>query len=283
VTINELRKRSESEFADLYPSEEYNSFFAMLSESMLGYSRFELSLNASEEINPEILPKFIDALERLKNREPIQYIIGSTEFFGLSFCVTPDTLIPRPETEELVEWVIQENIESAEILDIGTGSGCIAVSLAKQMNDSVVTALDVSNRALDVAVRNAKDNDVSVNFIEKDILSTNQLPSKYDIIVSNPPYVRHEEKKNMDDNVLQFEPETALFVPDNDPLKFYRSITSLAKTHLKEGGSLFFEINEYLSKEMVSMLKDNGFSDIQLRQDFRGRDRFIKCRLNLDE
>jgi release factor glutamine methyltransferase len=283
VTINDLTKRFANELSGHYPSEEHHSFFAMLGEYWLGYSRLELSLNGSEEINSEIRLKFLDALERLKNQEPIQYIIGTTEFYGLPYSVTPDTLIPRMETEELVEWIIQENTEKAEILDIGTGTGCIAVTLAKHMKDSVVSALDVSTGALEVAVRNAKDNHVSVQFIEADILSISQLPSQYDIIVSNPPYVRNLEKKKMHDNVLRFEPPTALFVSDSDPLKFYRSIAKLAKTHLKEGGSLFFEINEYLSKEMVPMLKEYGFGDIELRRDFRGRDRFIKCTLNLDE
>ncbi len=283
MTINDLTKRFANELSARYPSEEHHSFFTMLGEYWLGYSRLELSLNGSEEINSEIILKFFNALERLKNQEPIQYIIGTTEFYGLPFSVSPDTLIPRPETEELVDWIIRENTVKTEILDIGTGTGCIAVTLAKHMKDSVVSALDVSTGALEVAVRNAKDNNVSVQFIEADILSTSQLPSQYDIIVSNPPYVRHLEKKKMHDNVLRFEPPTALFVPDKDPLKFYHNIAKLAKTHLKEGGSLFFEINEYLSKEMVSMLKDYGFCDIELRRDFRGKDRFIKCTLNLDE
>ncbi|MBT8277338.1 MAG: peptide chain release factor N(5)-glutamine methyltransferase [Bacteroidia bacterium] len=255
----------------------------MLGESLLGYSRIALALNASEEIRPEDLLKFNDALERLKNEEPIQYIIGVTEFYGLPFKVSPETLIPRPETEELVEWIIRQNKEQAVILDIGTGSGCIAITLAKNLKESVVSALDVSVEALKVAAYNAQHNKVSIDFITKDILAIDKLPSQYDIIVSNPPYVRNLEKKTMSDNVLQFEPSAALFVPDDDPLKFYRKISSLAKTHLKEGGSLFFEINEYLGEELVALLKNFDFKNIELGQDFRGKDRFIKCTRSLNE
>lgn len=255
----------------------------MLSESWLGYSRVALSLNSSEEISSAILSKFINALERLKNQEPIQYIIGVTEFCGLSFHVSPATLIPRPETEELVDWIIQDSEEQATILDIGTGSGCIAVTLAHHLNGSVVSAIDVSEQALEIAARNAEENNVAVQFIHADILTIAQLPAHYDIIVSNPPYVRNLEKTAMSDNVLRYEPATALFVSDDDPLRFYRKISLLAKTYLREGGSLYFEINEYLGEELIIMLKNFNFKNVELRQDFRGRDRFIKCTLSLNE
>lgn len=277
MKIAELRSKFHSELSGLFPSEEIQSLFAMLADSWLGYSRLQLSLHASEEISSEMIPKFLDAIKRLKTMEPVQYILGTTEFYGLNFEVTPDTLIPRPETEELVDWIIREQTGHEDILDIGTGSGCIAVSLARHSKNSVVDAMDISASAIEVARRNAAINKAEVNFIVADVLNINTLSRQYDIIVSNPPYVRISEKESMSENVLRFEPETALYVPDDDPLKFYRQIAGLARGHLKKDGHLFFEINEYLSKEMVSMLRDHGFAAIELRQDFRGRNRFIKC------
>jgi release factor glutamine methyltransferase len=277
VTINEARNTYNSELSDLFPPEEIRSFFAMLASHWMGYSRLELALHSSDELTPEVQLQFSDALARLKTFEPVQYIIGTTEFYGQTFEVTPDTLIPRPETEELVDWIIKDHKGPAEILDIGTGTGCIAVSLAKHLKDSVVSATDISAEALKIAGRNAERNDVVVRFSEQNILKVKTLPKRYDIIVSNPPYVRFSEKGSMRENVLHFEPESALYVPDDDALKFYRQIAKTAYDHLKGDGCLFFEINEYLGQEMVSMLKELGFGRIILRQDFRGRDRFIKC------
>lgn len=230
--------------------------------------------------------KFQKAILRLKIHEPIQYIIGETEFYGLPFKVNKHTLIPRPETEELVEWIYSEfsnqqsTINNQQFLDIGTGSGCIAISLAKYLPNSKVSALDISEEALKIARENAETNKVEVDFFQKDILAAETLPKKYDVIISNPPYVRELEKKQMQQNVLKHEPESALYVGNEDPLLFYRTISHLAKKHLNPEGKLFFEINEYLADELTALLEDEGFKNIQVKKDIFGKDRMIKCSLN---
>ena len=279
MTLAELKNYFETELASFYASEEVQSFFNMLSQAWLGYSRMDISLNASEAIPSEITSKYKNALERLKRSEPIQYIIGSTEFYGLPFVVNQDTLIPRPETEELVEWILENKRKKVKILDIGTGSGCIAIALAMMNPEAEVTALDISKKALDIARKNADRNDVEVGFLQTDILTVTTLPDHYDIIVSNPPYVREQEKNLMHDNVLLYEPDSALYVSEADPLKFYRAICRLALHHLKPDGVLFFEINEYLGKEMESLLTEEGFQNIEVHRDFRDKDRFIRCTL----
>ena len=279
MTLAELKNYFETELASFYASEEVQSFFNMLSQAWLGYSRMDMSLNASEAIPSEINIKFKNTIERLKRSEPIQYIIGSTEFYGLPFVVNQDTLIPRPETEELVQWILEDKRKKVKILDIGTGSGCIAIALAMMNPEAEVTALDISEKALDIARKNADRNDVEVGFLQTDILTVTTLPDHYDIIVSNPPYVREQEKKLMHDNVLLYEPDSALYVSEADPLKFYRAICRLALHHLKPDGVLFFEINEYLGKEMESLLKEEGFQNIEVHRDFRDKDRFIRCTL----
>lgn len=278
MRLGKLRQHFESELSSYYPSEEIHSFFNLLTEAWLGYSRIDISLHTSEVIPDEKISDYQNAIHRLKQNEPIQYILGTTHFLELTLEVTPDTLIPRPETEELVEWIIRERPGSEKILDIGTGSGCIAIALAKGIPNSEVSAIDISEKALEVARRNATLNKVEIQFIQVDILGMDSLPEPYDVIVSNPPYVREQEKEFMHDNVLLHEPESALFVPETDPLIFYRAISQLASQYLKDGGQLFFEINEYLSKEMVSLLGEEGFQNIELRRDFRGKDRFVRCR-----
>ncbi|MAZ72626.1 MAG: protein-(glutamine-N5) methyltransferase, release factor-specific [Flavobacteriaceae bacterium] len=268
-----------------YPPEEIQSFFHWLAESYLGYSRFDVSVKAEEEVSKEISAKFHTALQRLQNHEPIQYIIGETEFYGLPFIVTPATLIPRPETEELVHWIIEESKNQKsdfKILDIGTGTGCIAVSLAKNIKNAQVSALDISAEAIKVAQKNAAIHKVEVTFFQADILKTKTLPQQYHVIVSNPPYVRNLEKAHMQPNVVQHEPESALFVTNEDPLLFYRKITQRAKTHLTPNGSLYFEINEYLSKEMKQLLEQEGFTEIELKKDMFGKYRMLKCKLPMD-
>ena len=241
--------------------------------------------------------KILKALESLKQEQPIQYILGDTEFYGLPFKVNNHVLIPRPETEELVEWVFSEveDLNSEiRILDIGTGSGCIAISLAKQLTNAEVFALDVCKEALKTAKQNAELNNVKVEFIEADILKWNQesriknqefffgkdvskrQKGLFDIIVSNPPYVRNQEKQQMKGNVLDNEPHLALFVEDDNPLQFYNAITEFAKNNLNKNGKLFFEINEYLGSEMIQLLKTNNFIDLELKQDIFKKDRMIK-------
>lgn len=265
-----------------YPLDEINSFFNLLIEHHFSYNRFQTHQKENELFPTKKKQIFEDALNRLQKNEPIQYIIGGTEFYGLPFKVTKHTLIPRPETEDLVQLVLAETITRTsdfEILDIGTGSGCIAISLAKNIFMAKVLAIDISAEALKVAKENADLNNVKVVFNKIDILKTEKLDKKYDVIVSNPPYVRDLEKEFMQRNVLEFEPDTALFVRDNDPLIFYRKIAQLAANSLKPNGQLFFEINEFLATEMKELLSSLNFKNIEVKQDIFGKDRMVSCRI----
>ncbi|NGX83826.1 peptide chain release factor N(5)-glutamine methyltransferase [Aequorivita sp. KMM 9714] len=283
MKISELKNYFHEQLSGLYPSEEIQSFFYILSEEYLNLSRVNIALNPETEVSANDYDKFQIALFKLNNHEPIQYIIGETEFYGLPFKVNKYTLIPRPETEELIDYIISnhktttQHSEPTSILDIGTGSGCIAISLAKNLPNSKVSALDISEKAIKVASENAEINNVNVDFFQTDILKVTALPEHYDIIVSNPPYVRELEKELMQENVLRHEPDSALYVTNSDPLLFYRSISRLAKIHLKPGGKLFFEINEYLADEMIQLLKDEGFKKIEVKKDIFGKDRMMKC------
>jgi release factor glutamine methyltransferase len=282
LNLAELKKNFTTTLSGIYPSEEIQSFFNILSEKYLNLSRIEIALNPEKEISKENTEKFQAALLRLKNYEPIQYILGETEFFSLPFKVNQHTLIPRPETEELVEWILNNSefrIQNSEFLDIGTGSGCIAISLAKNLPDSKIFALDISEEALKIACENAELNELIVDFFQADILKTKTLPKQYNVIVSNPPYVRELEKKQMQQNVLKYEPDSALYVKDKDPLLFYRVISQLAKNHLKANGKLFFEINEYLADELTELLKSEGFQNIEIKKDIFGKDRMLKCNI----
>jgi release factor glutamine methyltransferase len=265
----------------LYDSMEAESFFAIALEELKGWKRSDLALNPDVELSGEEIERWNTVLAELETQKPIQYIFGKAHFYGLEFEVNPNTLIPRPETEELVEWIINENHVKGHIkvLDIGTGTGCIAISLAKNLTDASVTAIDVSEGALATAKRNAQHNKTEVNFILKDILAAETLPQMYDVIVSNPPYVRNLEKEEIKENVLQYEPHLALFVDDNDALVFYRKIALLAKTHLSPNGRLYFEINQYLGPETVQMLEDFGFANVVLKKDMYGNDRMVACGL----
>lgn len=276
--------------SSIYDEQEIESFFYLLLESYQGKKRIDLALNPDMEMDALQLIQWESALSELLNQKPIQYIIGATEFYGLPFMVNENTLIPRPETEELVDWIVAESRNSAmgslKILDIGTGSGCIAISLAKNLPNAEVFALDVSEKALAVAKKNADTNKVKVNFIQADILKINdlvelptsnfQLPTHFDIIVSNPPYVRHLEKAEIKPNVLEHEPHLALFVEDTDALLFYRKIVELAKENLVEKGKLFFEINQYLGKETLELLEKFGFNSTELKKDIYGNDRMTR-------
>lgn len=262
-----------------YPPQEVNSFFNLLTEEFLGMTRLQVAIDPEKEITQPKLRKLEDALHRLQEHEPVQYILGETEFFGLTFKVDNNVLIPRPETEELVEWILEDTMNLAQpevrILDVGTGSGCIAISLAKNLPNAKVTSIDISEGALKIAQQNAELNNVKVEFIQQDILEAEILPSKYHIIVSNPPYVRELEKKEMQENVLNNEPAGALYVKDEDPLLFYRKITALATENLKKGGSLYFEINQYLGEETKALLTNNYFT-ASLKKDIFGNDRMLK-------
>jgi len=267
----------------LYDEKEIESFFYLILDQFHNLKRIDLALNPEMEIKKSDVTRWENVLSELKKQKPIQYILGETEFYGLQFIVNEDTLIPRPETEELVELIIKEKAKDkrqqarVKILDIGTGSGCIAISLAKNITNAQVFAIDVSAKALVIAKKNAELNTVNVTFIQKNILETADLEQQFDIIVSNPPYVRMLEKAEINPNVLQYEPHLALFVEDNDALLFYRKIAELAKINLSENGSLYFEINQYLGKETVELLMNLGFKNIELRKDIYGNNRMISC------
>ena len=280
MKLSQLKINFTTVLQGVYDKEEVHCFFYILCDFFLQYSRFEVSMALDTIVSAKNITAFDMALLRLKKQEPIQYILGCTAFYGLTFKVNEHTLIPRPETEELVDWVLSnlhDQDSMLDILDIGTGSGCIAISLAKNIPTARVSGLDISEKALEVAQENAVKNQVLVSFCEKDILETTALKNKYDVMVSNPPYVRQLEKKAMNANVLDYEPGVALFVPNEDPLLFYRKIAQLAMVSLQTRGWLYFEINEYLSKEMDVLLKDIGFANIEIKKDFREVPRMIKC------
>ncbi len=278
LKLNELHTIFKSTLKEHYPVTEISSFFHLLCESILGFDRVTIAIKFDFFVQKKELLFFEKALEKLSKHHPIQYIIGTAHFYGLDFIVTPDTLIPRPETEELVDWVLSDNNkdENLSILDIGTGTGCIAISLAKNLPQATVSAIDFSNKALHIAQKNAATHTVSIDFQKIDILTTKTLPQKYDIIVSNPPYVRNIEKKEIADNVLEHEPHSALFVSDTNPLLFYEKIGRLAMKNLKKDGYLYFEINQYLGKETLVLLKELGFINAELRKDFLENDRMIR-------
>ena len=279
MILKEFQSYFTQELSINYPQTEIDTFFFYLMEEYLNFQRIDLVLKPDFEIPSKMLPLLENALEGLKKEIPIQYILGKTEFYGLPFRVTSDTLIPRPETEELVEWILNEvaPTKKTQIIDIGTGSGCIPISLAKHLPNATIFALDISKEALTVAKQNATLNEVAIQFIEKNILQTTHLPQRFDVIVSNPPYVRDLEKIEIKKNVIENEPHLALFVTDDAPLLFYEKIADLAAKYLTKNGLLFFEINQYLGKETVKMLKSKGFSSIELKKDHFGNDRMIKC------
>lgn len=285
MTIKQLKRVFNSELTNLYPQNEIDSFFYILSEEYLDLSKVDIALNFNDEIK---IPKtFHLALNQLTDQKPIQYIIGKTEFYGLNFTVNSHVLIPRPETEELVDWIIKDrnnyfsNSSKINILDIGTGSGCIAISLDKNIINSKVYAVDISKKALETAQKNSSNNKTNVEFIEKNILNddTQILSDKFDIIVSNPPYVRNLEKQEIQANVLKNEPHLALFVTDDNPLLFYDAICNFAIKNLTSSGVLYFEINQYLGKETTDLLHQKGFKNIELRKDVFNNDRMIRANM----
>ncbi len=293
MKIKEFRNHFNQVLLGVFPQTEIDSFFFLLVEKELGLQRIDLALNTQISISDEKFKHLYNALSRLKSQEPIQYILGETEFYGLPFKVTKDTLIPRPETEELVAWILTEatklqsckdtkeqssRVKKLSILEIGTGTGCIPISLAKNLPNATITAIDISSEAIKIAIQNADLNNVQIDFIEQDILTTKELPQQFDIIVSNPPYVRELEKKEIQPNVLENEPHLALFVEDENPLIFYKKIAELAKNHLTKNGVLYFEINQHLGKDTVEMLSGKGFKT-ELKKDMFGNDRMTKSTL----
>ena len=263
--------------ATVYTDGEIKALTRILATELLGVSQMAFYMKDDLALTAEQATLLDSAIARLQKHEPIQYILGYSDFCGLRFKVTPATLIPRPETSELVKWIASEANGKENILDIGTGSGCIAVSLASQLPQAKVSAWDISAEALAVATENSKANNCNVSFKQVDILAYQPNDEQFDIIVSNPPYIKEVEKEQMEANVLDWEPHTALFVPDNDPLLFYRAIAEKATTMLHPGGKLYFEINRTYGKETVDMLSALGYTDIELRKDFAENDRMIRA------
>jgi release factor glutamine methyltransferase len=282
MNIKEYRTQFIRQLTPIYDAGEAESFFYLILEEKKQLKRIDLALHPDLVFSEEEIGVWNAILEQLKHEIPIQYLLGKTSFYRLDFEVNAAVLIPRPETEELVEWILESQKSKPEsqkvkILDIGTGSGCIAISLAKNLPDATVFALDVSEEALATAKINAANNSVNVTFIHQNILETEDLLQQFDIIVSNPPYVRNLEKEEIKKNVLENEPHLALFVADNDALVFYKKIAQLAQKNLLPNGQLYFEINQYLGKEMVDLLEKMNFKTVELRKDIYGNDRMTKA------
>ncbi|MGB3949122.1 MAG: peptide chain release factor N(5)-glutamine methyltransferase [Bacteroidia bacterium] len=286
--ITDILRFFRSELAVLYESGEIESFIAYCFEAYLGMQKASIVLNKDKTVTESELLKFNFAVKKLKQYEPIQYILGKADFYGLKLGVNAHVLIPRPETEELVDIIIKENTSNAEnritILDIGTGSGCIAIALKKHIPFSDIYAVDVSKEALEVAKKNAQLNSVDITFQELNILSIPEKNSinstKFDIIVSNPPYITDSEKEKMDKNVTEYEPHLALFVKDYEPLLFYKHICDLALSVLKKGGKIYFEINQQYGTQTKSLLEQKGFKNVELIKDLNNNYRIVKGTLD---
>jgi len=274
------KKLIRDSLSQLYCEQEIESISKLIFEKVLGFSRLQVHLNQHQTISSANLTQITEIVNRLIQFEPIQYILGETEFYGLPLKVNPAVLIPRPETEELVDWIIHNSPPiNPIILDIGTGSGCIPIALTKNLTGAIAEGWDISTDALRVAKKNAEINQVKVDFICADVLNLNYpaQKQKYDIIVSNPPYVTTSEQLSMLKNVVDYEPHVALFVSDTDPMIFYRKIAEIAFKALKPGGKLYFEINEQFGKETIELLSLKGFKNIILKRDINGKERMIKA------
>lgn len=271
----------EQSLKGIFPENEIRCFSRILFEKVCGIPPYRLLVDKDKKLSDTEKREITAIVERLQQAEPLQYILGEADFYGMTFSVNPDVLIPRPETEELVELILtRHKKEKHRILDVGTGSGCIAISLAKNLATSTVFAADISEKALQTARINAVRNQVDIRFIQTNILSKEaetEIPGSYSILVSNPPYVKNSEKADMEKNVLEYEPHLALFVPDNDPLQFYRAIARFGKTKLTNNGFLYVEINAQYGPETVEMLKEEGYHNIFLKQDISGKNRIIEA------
>ncbi len=269
-------KQIKEELSAIYTPAEVSALIRMIFEDEFHISFSDIVTYKINNLSCSETSKLNEFVTRLKNYEPIQYILGKTEFFGLPFSVNCSVLIPRPETEELVEWIISNHADlSGNILDIGTGSGCIAISLAKNIHNANVSAWDISENALDVAKQNAIINKVDITFEKVDILGCNFSDKRWNIIVSNPPYIAESEKREMENNVLIFEPHQALFVEDNNPLVFYEKIADFALQNLVSDGSLYFEINRAKGDEIERMLREKGFTHVEIKKDISQNQRMV--------
>ena len=261
---------------DFYHENELKSIMYISIDFHLGLTKSGTILQSERILKDQEISVFINIVDRLQKMEPIQYILSETKFYGLSFHTKKGILIPRPETEELIDWIIKDNQGSEKkYLDIGTGSGCIIISIAKNLKGTF-DAIDISEKSIRISEVNSVKNKVNINLKQKDILHT-ELKGEWDVIVSNPPYVLRSEKKVMNKNVLNWEPETALFVEDTNPLLFYEEISKKALTVLRKNGYLYFEINEIFGNETIKLLEEIGFVNIELKKDINGKDRMIKA------
>ncbi len=261
----------------LYSDREVDNLFYWVCEDQFELQKFQVKMGDKRLTESELLT-VRTIVKRLEQKEPIQYILGTTEFYNCKIKVDENTLIPRPETEELVDWVLDNVSKEQAVLDIGTGSGCIPIALKKAIDSLTVSGLDISAKAIAMAKESAELNDVKVDFIQMDILNPDLEGLKmYDVIISNPPYVLESDKSQMNENVLSYEPHLALFVADHEPLLFYIAIAKIGLTQLNPGGLLFFEIHENFGKETIEMLEKLGYQNIELREDMQGKDRMIRC------
>lgn len=276
--MQDVKNFLKNELKAYFSPEEISSLTRLILEKEFSIPLADVLTCKFNHLSDAAVKKLGEIIGKLKNAEPIQYILGETVFFGLSFYLDSSVSIPRPETEELVQWVITStNNAPVKILDIGTGSGCIAVTLAKKLPHAEVHAWDISPDALEVARKNAERNGVHLFFLEKDILQESVSDRMFDIIVSNPPYVTESQKSDMEDNVLRFEPHLALFVPDENALVFYEKIADFARIYLNKGGALFFEINREKGEQIEMLLQQRGFKNIERVKDISGNERMIKA------
>ena len=281
--LADLKRKYLQDLNEFYDSREAEQLLTILIEHFFGITRNELILNPDSRISESELLKLHMAVKELMQYKPVQYITGVVEFQDLKIEVSPDVLIPRPETEELVQYILQnEKASGLTVLDIGTGSGCIAISLKKLLENANVNATDISESAIIMAQKNASSNNQDIDFHVHDILSEKELISDknsdrilFDIIVSNPPYVTQEDKKKMHHNVIDYEPHDALFVPEDNPLLYYEAILEFSIMNLNSGGRIYFEINEGLGSQVITIFEDNGFLNVELKKDLGGKDRFV--------
>ena len=280
-TVQALVNHFKNELKSYLEYSELEQSLAIAFAHYLGFSRIDLVLNKDNLVDPKKVVQIEQVIQGLKTAKPLAHILGEWEFNGLIFKVNESTLIPRPETEELVQQIVEENKSSGKlsILDIGTGSGCIAIALKNELSNSSIVAFDVSKKAIVLAQENAKNNATEVRFENVDILKTERLEEKFDIIVSNPPYITNKEKALMHANVLDYEPHLALFVEDTEPLLFYNAIADFANIHLNEQGRLYFEINEYFGKEVKEMLTNKKFKNVNIVKDINEKDRIVYCNI----
>lgn len=279
MTISQITEDTRNRLVPLYGRGEAEAMLRVIWESLRRWQPVDVVLHASDEAGEATIKDFRDIVTRLEKREPLQYILGEARFFGLNLKVDSHTLIPRPETEGLVQMIVDDydSVPDLRIVDFGTGSGAIAIALARHLPFASVVGIDISDGALAVARENARNLRVDVKFVKEDILNLKPRPERFDIVVSNPPYVLDEERKTMDANVVEYEPESAIFAPEEDSVAFYRAISTFAAGSLVGGGRLYFELNPLTAEEVKRIVAADGFADVELLRDIHGRVRYLKA------